>query len=197
MEVFLNVTFDNAARGMTGTYSLKQICSAIASEGGVELERGLPISVDTRATGTATVSAETAILAIRPKATFNGIVNRGKIDVEGYNALVTTNSAWVDVVYNPTFSSPPVWISANADSIIEYALAPGTISGGIKNISEPIAAAGTNANNRTGSGEGPLTSKLPVTLDISGENPIAVAIVVTPLTGSSGVVASLRCREIK
>lgn len=187
----------SASAGLPDNYDLKQICSQVSSEGGIEIERGLPITVDTRASGTMSVDSEYAVLAIRPKATFNGIVNRGRIDVEGYNALITTNSAWVDIVYNPTFSGDPVWISANDDSIIEYAISPGAITGGIKNIAEPVPAAGTNANNRTGSDESPLTSKLPVTLDINGENPIAVAVVATPLTGSAGIVASLRCREIK
>ena len=187
----------SAAGGMTGTYSLKQICCAVTSEGGVELERGLPVAVDTRASGTLSVTSEVAVLAIRPKATFNGIVNRGRIEIEGYNTEIATNGAWVSMVYNPTLPTGTAWASANSESIVEYAILPGAFTGGIRNESEPIPASGLNANSRVGSGEADIISKLPITLDINGANPIPIAITAQSKTGTAGVFASIRWREVK
>jgi hypothetical protein len=187
----------SAAGGMTGTYSLKQICCAVTSEGGVELERGLPIAVDTRATGTLGVTSEVAVLAIRPKTTFNGLINRGRIEIEGYNTEIATNGAWVSLIYNPILPTGTAWLSANDESIVEYAILPGAYTSGIKIESEPIPAAGLNANSRVGSSEADIISKLPITLDINGENPISVAITAQSKTGTAGIYASIRWREVK
>jgi len=92
----------SAAGGMTGTYSLKQICNQVSSEGGYENERGLPVAVDTSPTGTIGVTTRQAVLSIRPKATFNGFVNRAQIIPESYNIAAATNAALIEVVYNPT-----------------------------------------------------------------------------------------------
>jgi len=73
----------------------------------------------------------------------------------------------------------------------------GAITGGIKIYSEFVAAAGTNANNRVGEGGDALLSRLPVTLDINGENPINVSIIATAMTGTSNIDAAVRWREIK
>lgn len=189
----------SAAGGMTGTYSLKQICCSVTSEGGSELERGLPVAVDTRASGTVNVTADVVVLAIRPKATFNGLVNRGRIEIESYNTEVITNGAWVSLIYNPTLLTGTVWTSANSESIVEYAILPrgGSFTGGIRIHSEPVPVNGINVNSRAGASESSIVSKLPITLDINGANPIPIGIAIQSKTGTAGTYASIHWREVK
>lgn len=183
--------------GLTGTYDLHQICCQVSSEGGFEEERGIPFAVDTSITGTIAVTTRQAVLSIRPKATFNGLVNRAQITPESYGVLAETNSALVEIIYNGTLPTGTAWTGADSESIVEYAVDAGVITGGIKVFSEYIPSSGANPNSRIGEGESALLSKLPLTLDINGENPINLSIVVTSLNATSNINASFRWREIK
>lgn len=187
----------SAGAGLPNNYDLKQICSQVSSEGGFENERGFPFDADTSPTGTVAVTTRKAVLSIRPKATFNGLVNRAQIVPESYNIGVTTNSALVEVVYNGTLPTGTAWVSAKANSVTEYAINAGAVTGGIKIFSEFIPAAGTNANNRIGEGGDALLSRLPVVLDMAGANPINVSLVVTAMTGTSNIDAAMRWREVR
>lgn len=99
--------------------TMTQICCAIISEGGFE-DLGYQFSVDT-GLDDVDISSERALVAIRPKLTFNGIVNRTPALPIALDFFPTEHQVirW-RLCYNPTFGGTPTWTSADDDSTVEY-----------------------------------------------------------------------------
>lgn len=189
------VFFEHQSSGTSG--DMKAICAVAISEGGFEESRGIPFSVSTGATPVA-VTTRRPILSIRPKATFNSIVNRGLILPTAVQLFASSEAALVELVYNGTLSGSPSWTSANADSITEYDTAATGISGGIVIGHAYIPAASQGNLQAAGVAALGLASRLPLTLDIAGANPINLSVVATKLTGTtSNVSAAISWRETK
>lgn len=167
---------DTAAAGAT----LKAICSSVISEGGFEENRGIPFSASSGATPVGvTTTARIPLVSIRPKATFNSIENRGEIllyNVEGYSSSV---GALFEVIYNGTLTTPS-FASVDTNSIAEVDTSASAITGGQVILSFYVAAGGQVANSDTNS----ILSRLPLTLDKAGANPINISLVATRIGGS-------------
>lgn len=131
----------------SGASTLKQICSTVLSEGGYEL-RGRPLSVGTAisaAYAMATAGTFYPLVALRLKTTALDAIavpTQGSITATG-NGLVYRWQAMSDVTI--TGGS---WVSAAADSAVEYNITGTAISGGTvvasgyltsSNQSSPIA----------------------------------------------------------
>lgn len=180
----------------TGAASdMYQICSTVISEGGFREEIGVPHSVGNGATGIS-VSSRRAILSIRPKATFNSIVNRGVILPEGADVFVTTAPAYYEVVYGGTLGGSPSWASAGDNSIVEYDVAGTTVTGGEILETGYVVTSGTAAPSSRGASSTSLLSKLPLVLDKAGANPIILSIVLTGIGGTPVGYAAVNWREL-
>lgn len=189
----------NTGNGSAG--SLTQICSVVFSEGGFETDRGYPFSFGNSTTGIS-VTARRAILSIRPKATFNSIVNRGAILPESMD--LTTSSAasqivfW-ELVYNPTYTTGGgalTWTSADANSIVEYSIHADANAGAFTGGTRIKCGHVPSANSGRIALEKEIVSRLPLCLDIAGANPRALALVCTA-TGATTCYGALNWRELR
>lgn len=179
----------------TTTHDLIAICQSVISEQGVEFERSNQFSASNGTTSIA-VTTRRAILSVRPAATFNSIVNRGRIAPMLTEILATTNAAFFEIVYNPTFTGTPTWTAANASSIVEYSVhgdaAAGAFTAGLV-VQSGFIPVGSPVSRELNVRA--LLSKLPLVLDAAGTNPIALSIVITSLSGTSNVQASIDWQE--
>lgn len=179
-----------ATGAIGGAADLVAICSTVASEGGYELEYGYqrssgsitPISVTTRR----------PVRSIRPKATFNSIVNRGQIIAESIDVTAATNNCYWELVYGGVLTGASFG-SAGTNSIAETDVAATAISGGDVILSGfVVAGAGSSRSQTTAS---PL-SRLPLTVDIAGANPIPLTLVATSFTGTCSLTSAITWREL-
>lgn len=178
----------------TGVDSFKKICCSVVSEGGVQNLTGYPFSIGNIVTRVTGAAAELPVIAIRPKATFNGIVNRSKIMDVLFNALAGGADHIIQVYYNPAIADG-AWVSADADSAFEYNITGTAIVGGHPIRTIYIANAvgiAKSANNSIDA-----LRKLPVCLDIDGANPIIIAVTARTLAGAGTAAASLDWTEIR
>lgn len=77
----------------------------------------------------ASVTTRRPILSIRPKATFNSIVNRAEI-LSSVSAAVGDNTALIELVYNGTLTNASFG-SAGASSVVEVDTAAAALANGI------------------------------------------------------------------
>lgn len=171
-----------------------QICSTVQSEGGFQFETGVPHAVGNGVTGI-NVSTRRAILSIRPKATFGGIVNRGTIIPENASLFVTTTPMYYEIVYGGALGGSPSWASAGDNSITEYDVAGTTVTGGEILEAGYVQTSGTGVAAR-GAAESTLLSRLPLVLDKAGANPINLSIVGTSIGGTAVAYGSISFREM-
>jgi hypothetical protein len=180
----------------TGVASeLIAVCAAVFSEGGFEAGRGLPFTAS-RGNVAASVAARAPVLSIRPKLTFNSLENRTQITPLDLSIFTTTQSVLVEVVYNALLFGTGSFVSADDNSAVEYNNSFTAISGGFPVQSFYVSTAGTGANAR-GESASPILSKLPLTLDIDGANPIPLTLVCTPLAATAAVHAAINWDEVR
>ena len=179
----------------TGAASdMYQICTTVQSEGGFQAEMGIPHAVGNGATGVS-VSTRRAVLSIRPKATFNALVNRGAIIPESVQVYATGTPIYFEVVYGGTLGGSPVFGSVGDNSIVEYDVAGTTVTGGEVIDAGFVVVSGTGGNAR-GSEQNALLSRLPLVLDKAGANPLALSVVATGIGGEATVHAAVGWREL-
>lgn len=182
----LPVRYEMTNTGTAASAStLFAICATVSAEGGHE-ELGYVRSVNTGITAEAVTAAE-VVLAIRPKLTFNSISNRGHIQPVGIDLLSNADLRW-EIFYDPTLTSPS-WVSAGANSIVEYDVSASAFSGG------DLVASGYK-----GTGSGIIATsvdleKVGLNLDPDGTASDILALVITSLGGSANVWASMQWRE--
>lgn len=178
--------------GATATSSsLKKICSAIMNENGFD---PTPLGIDFSASnGTTTIAVTTrrAIISIRPKATFAGKVNRAYTTDFDYQIFSDAN-AYYELVWNGTVGGSPSWGSVDSSSTMEYDVAGTTVTGGIVIDSGFV---GVGFRGATGINK-ELLSKLPLTLDMDGNNPINLSLIITSFTGTANASGVLSWKEI-
>lgn len=168
----------SASAGLSGSHTMQAICTEISSEGGFDIARGIPFSATNGRTTRSVGTSEIPLVSIRPKATFNSIVNRGLIVPEISSVYSASQPALLKLVYGGTLTNASFG-SVNADSIVDFDVAATAISGGITIASDYVAA----SNQSKGSGLLAIASQLPITLDIDGNHPTS------PYTDSFSLVA--------
>ena len=164
----------------------------IGTEEGFEIERGFPFSAGNGVTEIA-VTTRRPVLSIRPKATFNSIVNRGRIDPESVAINVGSGTVLVEIVYGGALTGASFG-SAAATSIVEFDVAATAITGGTTTYARH---AGSTSGTIRGNEISNLLSRLPLTLNAAGTNPIPLSVVATAFTGSVDVAAQLNWREMR
>ena len=171
-----------------------QICASVQSEGGFQFDTGIPHAVGNGATGVS-VSTRRAVLSIRPKATFNTIVNRGTIIPEALSIFVTTAPIYYEVVYGAALGGSPSWASAGDNSIVEFDVAGTTVTGGEVIDAGYVVTSGSGGTARGGANN-ELLSRLPLVLDKVGAAPLGLSIVGTGIGGTATVHAAATWREL-
>lgn len=171
--------------GAAGSGTLKQICCAVISEGGFESDRGYTFSASNGIT-TIGVTTRRPILSIRPKATFNSIVNRAQIELIDYSAYAITNAAYMEIVWGGTLTGAS-FASVNASSTVEQDVAASSISGGLVIQNIYVAAGGSGAGAFSTASSQNFSNRLPLTLDIDGANPTNLTLCATSFSGTSNV----------
>lgn len=159
------VFFEKQSAYVSGTKSLLQICCAVESEGGFEETLGIPFSGDSGGSLLTVDTTETPLFSFRPKATFNSVVNRGQLVPLGFSAIVEDYPVMFRVKYAGTLTNP-VWTSAGDDSIAEFDGQATALTGGQQIQALPVGA----SNQASGSDFLQIVSKLPISLDIDGNN---------------------------
>lgn len=182
--------------GGAAARTIKQICCTVISEGGFELERGTPFVASTGITWQGVGATRYPVMSIRPKATFNSIVNRGAILPFSFSALAKTNSVLLEVVYNGSLTNASFG-SVDTNSITEYDVAATAITGGQVVAAAFAPASGVGAGASPGTAGENLTGRLPLTLDIAGANPIPLTLCATSVSASASVVMSLSWQEFR
>jgi hypothetical protein len=184
--------------GGAGTAELKAICTSISSEGGFEIEQGVPFCVDNGVNViTCPQAVPTHVLSIRPKATFNGQTNRARILPVTFETYGEANSAHWGLLYNTTVAGG-AWVSAHPNSVVEYNVTA-TYTGGQPVECGYIPVSGTGNKARAGQrgGSQDLFLYLPVVLDRLGANPIPLTIYAEGISGPSDVAAAIGWLEFK
>jgi hypothetical protein len=102
----------------------------------------------------------------------------------------------VEVVYNALLFGTGSFVSADDNSAVEYNNSFTAISGGFPVQSFYVSTTGVGGNAR-GAVASPILSKLPLTLDIDGANPIPLTIVCTPLSATATVHAAINWDEVR
>jgi len=170
----------SAAVGVTGTHTLQCVCAQVSSEGGFELARGLTFSATNGRTTRSIGTSEVPLVSIRPKSTFNSIVNRGLIVTEAVSIFSEDQPAYYKIVYGGTLTNAS-FNSVNDDSIVDYDVAATAISGGIEIMTDYVATG--QSSRGSGAELRQLSSLMPMFLDIDGNHPAS------PYTDSLSLVA--------
>jgi len=178
--------------GVAAGASMKAICCSVISEGGLqESPRGIPFCASNGIVPI-TVNGGTTpvpIIGIRPKATFNGITNRGRIIISGVSALAQNEIIHVRGRWDATITGGS-WVSVHPDSIVEYNVTGTSVTGGIPVNAFSVPAASQGSNNNPGSGGAGLLGRLPMTLDIDGANPTEFWVTGLEFTGTTGSLSA-------
>ena len=119
---------NDATGGNAG--SLLAVCSTVVSEGGQE-PGGRPFTANSGTTpvGVSTVGVPVPVFSIRPKLTFNGITNRGLVELVQANTSNVQQIVLYNVWRNPTLTGAS-WLSVDANSIVETDTAATAMTGG-------------------------------------------------------------------
>jgi len=187
--------------GTAGAETMLAICSSISSEGGFEIETGNPFCVSNGVVTEAVAAATPEmILAIRPKATFNGQTNRGRILPTTFETYGQANSAHWVLRYDVTEVGAWTWNSVHPDSLVEYAINEGTaFSGGIPVECGyvPVSGSGNKARAGQRGGAEELFLYYPLSLDHLGANPIILAMTVEGISGTAEAAAAFSWLEFR
>lgn len=175
--------------------SMKQLCSTVMSEGGFETERGTPFSAGRGITTLNVGTTRVPLVSIRPKATFNSIAVRGTIIPTMVDVLTGATNTLIEVVYNGSLTSASFG-SADTNSIVEFDTAATAITNGQVLSSFYVVSTGAGAT-ATGAESRGLLSRLPITLDAAGSNPIPLSLCARALTGTSTCVGSINWVELR
>jgi len=189
----LPMRYEAVATGApSATNTMKQICSAVISEGGQEESAGLPFGARSAATKSISGS-KIPLVSIRPKTTFNSIENHVKILQRQFEATNVSNGvAAVDILYNATLTNAS-FNSVGANSAMEFDVAATASSGGIVIQSFFIASQGSVRETRATDS----TGVLPLGLDIAGANPTPLTIAVTDISGSVDCLGAINWQEYR
>jgi len=182
----------------TSSTTMSFICAAIISEGGGEdiNNFGYSFSQSSGAKNVGTLG--THLLSLRPKTTFNSIVNRSRvafIDVEFYNAGNQTVQ-W-QLCIGQAISGVTTFNDVNATySSTEYNVL-GTLSGSPAIVIDEgfVASSGTvKITTNTA-----IASRYPITLDAAGLHRTlgTLSLVCTSLSGTQSCYGVIKFREIR
>jgi hypothetical protein len=199
----------NTAAGAAGT--LKAICASVATEGGMDVERGKNWSLE--APTPRAVTNRRAIISFRTTLDWDDVANnhvfRGRMEFEQIDTLAFVNSGngytqW-EIVYNPTLTTAGgalTWVRQTG-SAIETCVHGDANNGAFTNgISinrwlTPSAASGSNGVKVPVDARLNITQRWPVAANIAGDASRVISLVAQSLSGTTPTaIAVVNWREI-
>lgn len=180
----------------TVTTTLELMSAAVTTDGYDDLPAGYAFSQE--GTVTASSGAQTHLLSLRPRATFNSVTNRARFVMEHLELLVTgSNPVLWELAIGQAITDITTFSDVNdAYSAMEYNT-EGTISGSPALVLASGYAAASSVAQRAFPVD--LLSYYPITLDASGA-PRALgtlSLLVTGIGAPSDCRAALAWREIR
>jgi hypothetical protein len=181
----------------TGTVSttMNFICASVSSEGGQEITHGYEFEMD----GVVNVPSGTPIhvCSVRPKALFNGIVNRGQVYMLEFNSVANgANPVYWEVLLGQAITGTTTFNDVNTTYSISEFNKAGTLSGS----PAIFVDGGYTMNSSKGEGVMEFTTRYPITLDAAGVARLlgTITIQATGVTGvSNNFYWSLKISEIR
>jgi len=178
----------------TASTTMNFICCSVISEGGQEDNLGFLFSAE--GTATAGNGADTHILSIQPKTTFNSITNRIKMVLESVDIIVTGNS-------------PVLWKLCLGQALTSISLTDvnatysgmQTVAGTLSSTPAIIVAqgyVGATATTKQAISK-PTAVKYPITLDAAGaaRDLGRITVLVQGIGGNSATRCVLNWKEIR
>jgi hypothetical protein len=190
----LPVRFEVGSTAATTTQTkINAIWTSVASEGGQNY-KDMPGRTFAASTGAVTIPVTTRrpILAIRSKVLLNGIQNNIIVGLETIDFFAEGNSAFVEIVGNPTTTTGGTWTNFDPQSSVESNTGITALTGG-----RVISSFYVSAGNKTASsnlfdefGRAFMTySQLLNAADV-------VCVVVTSIAATADVACSIKWKEI-
>lgn len=182
----------------TGTVSttMRFICSSVMSENSQTHVSGIPNVIS--GSVTAANGADTHILSIRPKTTYNSITNRTKIVIQDIDIVVTGNSSIIwKLAIGQAISGTTTFADVNTTySSMEYNTA-GTLSGSPALVLDSGFIA--SSNNSKGNVQNAISARVPLTLDAAGAVRAngTLTLMVQGIGGTSACQASICWIELR
>jgi hypothetical protein len=178
--------------GATEAGLMDQICATVITEQGSIDDQSYYEHAVNNGIAATSVTTRSAVLSIRPKATFGGKINRGTIKHEFFEVITGGNNVLWELVYGGTLGGTPDWTSAGDNSLVEFDTAGTTVTGGEVIASGYAISGGGQVRGRT---EGKTQARYPMGLDVDGLNPRLLSLVVTSVTGTATVNAAIGFKE--
>jgi len=186
-----NGVFLSTSREVAGG-TISFCCCSVQSEGGTDV-RGFPNS-SPAGISTIAVTTRRPILSIRPKATYNSLVNRAHIKDLEYITRTTGNDSLIEIIIGGTLTGAS-FQSVSANSCAEYDVSATAISGG-ESIVKAFSTAGAGASSVQSGGGVDIRSPLVLSkIDSLAENQIPITIVATSFSGTSNVTSLMNWHE--
>lgn len=181
--------------GLGAGDSMKVVCAQVASEGGVERERGYQFSGGNAQTliGSIGTGAFVHLCSIRAKALFNSIANRSLILPEHIHIYASANPVLARLLYNATLTGGS-WTDVDATYSGVQKNLGATLSGGIvvDTIYVGVSGAGVTAVSEQLI---ETAARYPICLDASG-NPYGILTVdAISLSGTASAGAEFSWKE--
>jgi hypothetical protein len=172
--------------------SMKQICSTVTSEGGLEIDKGIDRSVNNGTTGQS-ISTRASVLSVRPKDLFGGVKNRGNIIPLDISIFTQTESVFYEIIYRGAVTGAS-WSGVDSNSITEVSTTSNTVTGGIV-VASGYALAGGPPGQSTGFAAGDISFRYSLGSDILGDAQDELSVVCTSLSATATVYASISFKE--
>jgi len=185
------------SKANAGSSTMKQYHASARIEGGLVGEGGRFFSTGS-SNVTKGVTTRIPLITIRPRATFNGITNRGTILIKDIDILATDNSCYWELVYSGSLTSPTYKNVDGTYSIAECDLVASAISGGLV-IASGFCAANTQGQSKSLSAAHiSIIDKIPICLiDQAGTAGVPISVVVTSMNGTSNVAVVMCWEEFR
>ena len=191
LEIVNNGATDSAS-------TMRQIGSNIVSEG-ANAQPGIAFGVSNGIV-TRSISVRTPIIVLRPLATFDGHVNRIVARLQDLE-IITDADCYVEVIHfhDPTSFTNGTWNPVDVkNSSVEFSVNTTAIVGGDAHLIKPgyATAAAANKNNLTLIYIGELASHYDIHRNADNTNASAIAIYMTPFTGTAEVSVAAQFKEL-
>lgn len=185
--------------GVAGFNNSEAYCCMVTTEGGNEQDRGIPFSIGNPPGTliTAASGADTHLVTIRPKLTFNALANRIWNLLESVEVL---NTGSTEVLCKVWYGAPPTPVGAYADvdlsdSGMEYIISATHAAGTgicIARFTVPASA------QVKGSGGFAVQSRLPIGLNRAAAAQVGqITLTAAGIGGTSAVMGIISWREIR
>jgi hypothetical protein len=189
---------------LTGTFTFKQICCSVMSEGGQEEEAGPSFTAGNGAT-TKSITTRRPLISIRPRLTYGAKVNHAVIVPLDYQFYAEDKPTYFEVVYGGVLTSGSFANFDTTHSAVEVDKEATAIVGGLVLADAYVPAATSNQSKLIGSMVRDAMTRLPLALTIGGGHPTGtpsdiLTVVATSMDSQQAATdsaASIRWRELR